>query len=229
MEVSIEAPPVSHDDDHVPKNLFKLPFRLILYGASSSGKTNVIRNLLSKRLPYHDIFGRNVFWFSETASLKDPSMPVIREENLIQGFDTAKLQALWDEQNSLIAEYGKKKAPHILCVLDDTVCSFTDSKGSILRRLFMTGRHSKISLICTSQSYKSIPKAVRCNASDAIFFEMNGREVTAVCEEQSIKCDRFYDIFADATGEPYSFLTIHMSSHVSQRYQKRLTNSFYTV
>ena len=229
MEVSIEAPPPVSHDDPVPKNLFKIPFRLILYGASSSGKTNVIRNLLSKRLPYHDIFGRNTFWFSETASLQDSSLPPLRPENLIQGFDTVKLQALWDEQNSIIAEFGKKRSPHILCVMDDTVCSFSDSKGSILRRLFMTGRHSKISLICTSQSYKSIPKAVRCNASDAIFFEMNGKEVSAVCEEQSIKCDRFYDIFADATGEPYSFLTIHMNNHVSTRYQKRLTNSFYTV
>jgi hypothetical protein len=170
-----------------PPNLPAPPFRMAIYGHSASGKGVLIANLIgSKRFPYRSVYKRNIFIFSDTISLGDPSFSEVdlAEDHYIKGYDEPMVQRIWAEQDAIIAKHGKAKAVHILMIFDDTVTSLSNNPKSLLRRLFFQGRHSKISTIVTSQSYTALPRAVRTNADTAVFFETNRKQLSIIAEEQ---------------------------------------------
>ena len=215
-----------------PANLPVPPFRMAIYGHSASGKGVLIANLIgSKRFPYRAVYKRNIFIFSDTISLGDPSFSEVdlAEDHYIKGYDEAVVKKIWDENDAIIAKHGKPKAPHILLIFDDTVTSLSNNPKSLLRRLFFQGRHSKISTIVTSQSYTALPRAVRTNADTAVFFETNRKQLSIIAEEQSVEAEVFYAMMRAATDEAYSFLVIMYKKPIPQRYQLRFTNKFFEV
>jgi hypothetical protein len=221
------------EDLEIPSHLFQVPFRLTVYGASASGKGVMLNNLIaSKRFPYRGIFKKNVFIFSETISLGDPSfadLDYLTEDRFIKGYDEKVVAAIWDEQNEIIKKHGKPKAPHVLLLFDDTVTSITSSPSSLLRKLFFQGRHSKISTIVTSQHYAALPRSVRLNADSSVVFDTNKKQAMTMADEQAIETDAFIEILRAATEEPYSFLVIMYKHPIASRYQLRFTGKYYTI
>lgn len=231
-EYAIVPPKAATVETGIPSNLPDIPFRLCIYGASSSGKGVLINNLIgSKKFPYKKVFGKNIFIFSETISLGDTSFADIDlpEDRVIKGYDEHVLMQIWTDQDKIISKWGKPKAPHILFLFDDTVTSISLSPHSLLNRLFFQGRHSKISTCITSQHYGSIPKSVRLNASAAIVFECNKKQALMMGEEQVADPQDFAQILKQATAEPYSFLVIMYKSPVARRYQLRFTGRFFEI
>jgi hypothetical protein len=231
-EIIPPAAAAAQSNGDFPANLPVPPFRMAIYGHSASGKGVLIANLIgSKRFPYRAVYKRNIFIFSDTISLGDPSFSEVdlAEDHYIKGYDEAVVKKIWDENDAIIAKHGKPKAPHVLLVFDDTVTSLSNNPKSLLRRLFFQGRHSKISTLVTSQSYTALPRAVRTNADTAVFFETNRKQLSIIAEEQSVEAEVFYAMMRAATEEAYSFLVIMYKKPIPQRYQLRFSNKFFEV
>ena len=155
----------------VPEHLPQVPFRSLYIAPSFSGKTLAIGNLLTNStMNYNKIFGKNIFIFSPTISLGDPSLHGVEidEDNIYEDYREDIIEGLIEEQSKIIKEYKKQKAPHLLLILDDIITSIPDTKKDILKKLFFSARHYKISLIVTSQQFNQVPHGIRLNASKYI-------------------------------------------------------------
>lgn len=233
-EIIIKAPDIKGDDDEIPKILFKPPFRIIVVAPSNSGKSVLISNLISSRdLPYRKLFKKNIFIWSSTFSLDDPSFSMsdnIEKGNVYDEYNEQSVMEIVNEQIGIIHKYTKKKAPPILFIFDDIINDLPQSRQSVMNKLFFSARHYSISLILLSQQYKMTPRPVRLNASDVIIFQTgNNAEITKISEEQAIPADKFKQILRDATNEPFSFLVIHNKLPIKERYQLRLSNKIYEI
>jgi hypothetical protein len=88
----------------------------------------------------------------------------------------------------------------------------------------------KISMILIVQSYKSVPRAMRINSSDMVFFYIgNDNERDVIASEMPTDQKLFLHILDDATAEPFSFLVVHNKKGIEQRFQKRFTGDFYRI
>ena len=208
----------------IPDHMMQPPFRGLYIAPSFSGKSLAISNLLTNPVfQYQKLFGKNVFIFSPTLSLGDPSMANVEidAENVFSDYDEGIINSIVEEQENIIHEFGKHKAPHILLILDDVITSLPDSKRDLMKKLFFSARHRLISIIVTSQSFVAIPRALRLNASNLFIISVNTSEVKRIAEEQPINSNIFREIYNEATEEPYSFLHINMKKHFKKRYYLR--------
>ncbi len=212
------------ENESIPEPLPKLPFRALLVACSHSGKTLTIGNMLArKEFGYKKILKENIFLFSPTYELGDPSMHGVEldEEHVFKDFDETAIQEIMQDQKDIIKRYGKTKAPHILLVFDDLIAHMPLSKQSLLVKLFFSARHWKISLILTTQSYKHTPKAVRLNSSHMMIFKCNNKEKTQIGEEQVVDIPVFDAVYEIATKEQYSFLYVDNSKPIRERFYVR--------
>ena len=233
-EIEIKAPEIKKNELEIPPILFQPPFRVIVIAPSNSGKSVLISNLISSRdLPYRKFFKKNIFIWSSTFHLDDPSFSLsdnIEKDNVFNEYNEQSVMEIVNEQTGIIKQYTKKKTPHLLFIFDDVVQDLKQSKQSVLNKLFFSARHYSISLILLSQQYKMVPRSVRLNASDIIIFQTgNNSEIQKIAEEQAIPVDRFKQILKDATTEPFSFLVIHQKLPIKERYQLRLSNHIYDI
>jgi hypothetical protein len=212
------------ENKKIPRPLPTLPMRALFCASSGSGKTLTIGNMLGRReFGFKNIFKRNIFLFSPTFELDDPSMHGvdINSDNQFSTFDEAAIAEIMEDQKRLIDRWGKQKAPHVLIVLDDLITMLPQSKQSILTRLFFSARHWKISLILTTQSYKATSKAIRLNCSHMIIYKTNNRERDLMGEEQVLDIPLWRSVYNMATSEAYSFLYIDNTKQPKDRYYVR--------
>ena len=231
-EIIIKAPETKEDKNEISKILFQPPFRIIVVAPSNSGKSVLISNLISSPdLPYRKFFKKNIFIFSSTFNLNDPSFSMsdnIEKTNVYDEYNESAVMEIVNEQVGIIHKYSKKKAPHLLFIFDDVVQDLPKTKMSIMNKLFFSARHYNISLILLSQQYKMVNRPLRLNASDIIIFQTgNNQEIQKIAEEQAIEVNRFKQILKEATEEPFSFLVIHNKLRISERYQLRLSTFIY--
>ena len=124
----------------------------------------------------------------------------ISDENFIDEVEPTLLKTLIEEQKSIIQAYGKSYADHILLIYDDTISfkKFWNSESTI--QLFFNSRHYKISIIITSQNYKSMPKSLRLNMSQMLlYFTANQDELKNIYIENSssLGFKKFEQIYRD--------------------------------
>ena len=233
MSFEIRPPPPSDEPKWAYPNLMEPPFRLLIVSPSGSGKTVLLANLIgNEKFPYIKLFGRNTFLFSSTFSLGDPSMSMaqIPPDNVYNSLDISVLNAIVADQRSIIEEYGKAKAPHCLFIFDDVAHQLDYRARETLKGYFFSLRHYKISMILIVQSYKSVPRAMRINSSDMVFFYIgNDNERDVIASEMPTEQKLFLHILDDATSEPFSFLVVHNKKGIEQRFQKRFTGDFYRI
>ena len=172
-------------DPH-PLNHAHLPnprecFRLIIFSPSNSGKSNLIKNIISlDNFGYNRYYKTNIFLFSQTLTLDkiwtDLNVPT---SNLYDHYDESTINN--------IMHYSMKTADGVLIILDDMITSdaaFNNKKCNVLKTLFFSGRHYKVSLIIVSQKLTEIPKSMRGNATHLICFNLkNAKEEKDFLEE----------------------------------------------
>jgi hypothetical protein len=205
-----------------------LPFRMLIAGPSGSGKSNFLLNLISRPDWLGSYFKKTTYIFSPSLNLNDDFNSIKDahkfQPETFQELET-KLNRILEKQEGIIKTHGKKKAYHLLIVLDDCAAMSGFHESKILQKLFFRGRHCLISLIITSQSYKSIPKKVRSNCSHWVIFRpMNMSELDDICsdlfrkKQQKALADRLESIFE----QPYSF--IYIQNEITDYTKKYMVN-----
>ena len=178
------------------KNLFDIPFRLLVVGKSQlSGKSNFVANLLlqeDSRL-YRDNFdGSNIFIWSPSLKTDYKIKTIIAEldipkENLFTEFDENTIEAIYeltkDEFNEAVEE---KEKP---------------------------------------EKYTDILTSARENCSGAVFFSGTDRQLDSIADDHSV-IDRkeFKKIYRKATEEPHSFMVVNYSNPIDSRYMDKNFN-----
>lgn len=137
-------------------------------------------------------------------------------------FDHYDEEALFNIINTQrkIIEYQKKhnhnKLFSILIVVDDFADDVKFSRNSkLLHSLFTRGRHSQISTVVATQKFNALSPIIRVNASDLYVFRLrNYSDLQAFLDEVSAIApkDIILEMYRLATDEPYSFLTVKLTS-----------------
>ena len=191
--------------EHMPQP----PFRMCLVGSSHSGKSNVIKNLITRdEFGYSQHFGKNIFIISKTLMLDD----TYSDMNLPK----THLYTSW--QPTVIEEimsYSKKQKNGTLLLIDDMISDaecFNKKQNNLLTTLFYMGRHYGISLIITSQKYHSIPSGMLSNASAMILFRLKTQREIDSFYDSITMYDNLEERYKLATEERYSFAYLNLAT-----------------
>ena len=127
------TPPENHN---IPSFMMQLPFRLIVIAPTSSGKSTMIHNLLSKsQFNYKQVFKNNIFLFSPSNNFDEVLDSLkIKDENKKDFMDEEFIENIMEEQKELIEKNNKSKATHILMIFDDVVLQIKNTKENILKK-----------------------------------------------------------------------------------------------
>ena len=150
----------------------------------------------------------------------------IPEINFIDEVKPKLLKDLLAEQRVIIELYGKSLANNILLIYDDTISNKKFWNSETVQQMFFNSRHYKISIIITSQNYKSLPKALRLNMSQMLlYFTANQDELKAIFSENSssLGFKRFEEIYRTTChSKAFHFLVINYQNP----HQFRLQSGF---
>jgi len=192
----------------LPSILPKPPFLLTLQAPVRSGKSNLIMNMVYRW--YKPIFDEIIFISptvknDKTCKMLYKDKDIIKmDENLDNDLDMI-LNEIVEQQNETVEEDRK----HILIILDDCLGFLKQGLANLCSRY----RHYKISMIITSQSFRSIPVITRCNSSHYILFSThNKKELDKLEEEFSGNFPQFLNLYKKATEDKYAFLYMDMEN-----------------
>jgi len=147
----------------------------------------------------------------------------ITDDNFIKTVSIKLIEDLIAEQDYIIKTYGKENANNILVCYDDCISHRNFFKSeSILTCLFLS-RHYKISLIITSQNYKTMPLALRNNMSFiCLWITYNTDQLKAIYEENGVSGNfkQFLEIYKTTCEfKPFHFMVINYQNPPAFRLQ----------
>ena len=159
------------------------PFRMYVVGASGSGKSNFILNLLTRENMYLDYFD-SIIIISPTAAHLDPNYRVLNlpETNFFPPEERV-LERVMEIQEKQVEEGGKAESSKTLIVLDDIISYKQFCNSSILLKFAVMSRHWNISMIILSQAYHRIAKSIRLQMSCIIYFKGSNKELEVLTED----------------------------------------------
>ena len=133
-----------------------------------------------------------------------------------------------DDVYENIHDYNSSRKRKILIVFDDMIADIMTNKRfqAIIKELFIRWKKLNVSLVFITQSYFSVPKDIRLNATYYFIMKINNRiELKNIATDHSADIDYndFKKIYRECTKEPYSFLTIDTTLPASDPLRFRKT------
>jgi hypothetical protein len=196
--------------DNIPPPLLRPEFLMVIVGPVRSGKGNLLVNILeNKNFGYKQYFD-DIIYISPTIE-NDVTGRAIKADDSIMKI-TDNLDDI-DLILSSIVELQQKKETiePTLIVLDDMLGLIKSTGHSYFSNLCSKYRHWKLSLIITTQSFRSIPVVCRYNATGYIIFKThNKKEFTKLEEELEGNFPKFEELYDQATEKKYEFLFLDM-------------------
>ena len=187
------------------------PARCLFTGASGSGKTNLLVNLILGGLIEFDsiyLYARNpdqevyedikerIQMLEETYNIK---IPFVFESELSKVVPMEDLDK--DKQN--------------LVIFDDMVTEQERVQNAVISPFFVRSRHKNCSVYYLSQSYSLTPITARRNVTFLCFFGTpRGRDIQLIWSDHAGEIDfkKFKQAYLNATAVRYSFFTIDLTN-----------------
>lgn len=121
-----------------------------------------------------------------------------------------------DEEEEPVNMYGKICPKQKLIIFEDQVFEGRE-RLEIVKSYFSRGRNAGFSVILTSQSWYSIPKAIRLNANYVMLFKQcNMKDIRLTLSEFpgiNMTLEQFVKAYQIATDKPMNFMLIDMVTH----------------
>lgn len=203
--------------------LMKPPFLGVINGSVRTGKSNLLMNLIYNNSFYKGMFDK-IIYISPTVH-NDATLKHLKEDE-----DVMKISDDLDELDMILHKIVELKDKdedehglYYLIILDD--CLGYIKPKSYVSYLCSRYRHYRLSLIFTSQNFRSIPNIIRTNASFYILFKTtNRKEYKKYIEEFGGLFKKFDEIYDEATEQPYNFLYIDLRNlHALHNFDKKLS------
>lgn len=205
-------------------------FSWIISGASGSGKTQLLLNVLTRKDLLGDYF-HCIIIFSPTAGELDDTYNALKlpEENFIKTFDVDILQTILDNRKKTITDKGIEwtgKNSRVLLIFDDMIAekNFLNSQETLM--MFTLLRHYLCSVVICSQSFKKIPRSIRINANWLCIFPSLESEIQIMLDEicpSGITKKDFRKIIDYCTSGKYDFMNIQNHADPKERIRKNLS------
>ena len=187
------------------------PYRILIIGASGSGKTNALLNLMNNQPDIDKIY----LYAKDPYEANYQYLINKREKVGLDHFDDPK--AFIEYSNDMqdvhknINDYNPRKNRKVLIVFDDMIADMINNKklDSIVTEFFIRGRKLNISIAFITQSYFKVPKNVRLNSTHFFIMKIpSKRELQQIVLNHSSDIDfkDFIKIYKKYTKELYSFL-----------------------
>ena len=209
--------------DAIPRH----PMRSYFSGASGSGKTNLVTNLMRRKSYYRNFFDC-IFLFSPTAhtdsiqsALKVPPSNICTD---LDGVGEDHLMHILNVQKDYIKKYSLAKSDKLLIIFDDILA--TKFLNGPVFKLFLTqSRHYNVSLCVLSQKFVGVPRLLRLQFTDIFYFKGSNSENMKIIEEYTPagkNKKQMQALVELACEEPYSFLYINTRCPIPTRFRKNL-------
>ena len=196
--------PLQHK--HLPDPAKK--FRALIVGASHSGKSLMVLNMLQREdFGYRD-------WFQDEIFIVSPTIGLDSTWNQIDLPKYHKMDSWKDSTMNQLLKYSVKQPRGILLVLDDLAASDCTNahKDQMLSKIMMTGRHYGVSLFLMTQKYNSVSTRVRANASHVMTFALPTTSEMKLFLSDNSDVPNVERCYQTATSVPYGFMYIDRST-----------------
>ena len=203
----------------------RLGSSVLMVGSSGSGKSTLLVSLLTEKRFFKGAFDETII-VSPTCFSDDIQQALnVDPDNCIDDISQAPgiIGDLMKEQRQLIEEKGAHKAPQICLIYDDIIGDRDLLKSPEFVKSFIASRHCNITTFLCSQSWTSIPRRNRLQASNIFFFRGSASESDKMVEEYSppgFSKKRMLKLIDFATKEKYSFLHINLKVPHAERYRR---------
>lgn len=182
----------------------KLPFRMVITGASGSGKTNALINIIQKI----NAFDKIMIWAKDTEEpLYASFIDDIRTYEKKHG---ASILTVSNTIADLPSVDSMNKENNTVLVIDDMVTE-KDKALSKVSEYFIRGRKKNVSPIFLTQSYFDVPTIIRKQCSYFIFTKISGeRDLNMILKDfrLGISEEQIMKLYNEATkgGFPNFFM-----------------------
>ena len=182
------------------------PYRILIIGASGSGKTKALLNLINNQPDIDKIY----LYAKDPYEDKYQFLINKRESTGLKHFNDPK--AFIEYSNDMqdvyknINDYNPDKENKILIVFDDMIADMINNKklNPVVTELFFRGRKLNISLVIIK-----VPKDVRLNSTHSFIMKISNKtelQQIALNHSPDIDFKDFFKIYKKCTAEPFSFL-----------------------
>lgn len=194
----------------------KVPFRMLIVGASGTGKTMTLLNLIHN---FNNTFS-NIFILTKNAD--EPLYNYLGDKLGNQGLEIRE----GIENAPVLDELNKEE--QTLIVMDDLV---VERNQKVLENYFIRARKLNCSLIYISQSYYDVPKIIRKNLNYLIIKQLSSMaDLARIIREYSLGLEKeeVVAMYENATENKTDFLLVDMDADVNDRFRKNF-NQYYDV
>lgn len=215
------------DNDDSKYNMaeeWHFPFRFCIVGASGSGKSNILMNLLFNE--FNKVLKRVV-----VIAGKPDTNKIIKDEFTKRKpqFDLELHRKYDDKKVSEIMDKLEEDPKESVFIFEDLMSSNIMKKGTnnTVDRIFQNGRSNKISTIVTAQKYMDMNGSSRStNCSMLFLFENNEEDIKKIHKEHNtgMSFDKFKKLVDEHTREPYSFIVIDHKQPKGKRLRDKEMN-----
>lgn len=199
-------------------------FTMLIVGARRSGKSFMLLNQL---LPmYKEQFD---LIYIVTPSRDFDNFDLNPMSGIFDTYSTELLQVLFRQQEEMFEEDNSLKS---LVILDDCISAdnFKSLKEANIINLIATrGRHVGISLIITTQNYKSVSPSLRINSDVVIWFERNSARKLYEEREVVENYKKFREIVSVATAKIHGYLVLTIFDRELCYYYDPETKEFFSI
>lgn len=210
----------------VPKH----PFRFLLSGASGSGKSTVLLNLLKRFYVKDDdsSYFDKIYAIGPTVKFDDLWKELdLPEDQLIEKPDKEFLEQLFNDQEQKVKAQGIDNADKVLLAFEDIISHAKFMRSKEFLKAYVMGRHMNISTMVCTQSFTKVPRACRLQCTQVAFFPSSQSEMILMNEEfcppRMSKKD-FHQLMAYATTpdeeDSHPFLYIDHPAKPRDRFRK---------
>lgn len=211
----------------------KHPFRMLLTGASGSGKSTFLLNLLNRLYKNKDTgksYFDDIYAVGPTVKFDDLYETLkLDDAHLIEEPTIEFMDKVFNDQKQAIKGKGIDKAKKVLIIFEDIIGhkKFMNSKQFL--KAFVMSRHFNVSVMVCSQSYTKVPRPCRLQCTQIAFFPSKKSEMDLICDEYcppKMKKKEFQEIVDHATTpaeeNDHPFLYIDMNERPKKRFRKTL-------
>lgn len=206
--------PTTKKVNKIPYPLQKPNFLLIVCGPCKSGKGVYLMNLIENRnFGYRDYFD-NIVYISPTLESDTTGQVLYKDEEIVK---ITKDLDHFNEILEIIANKQKDSGESMLLCIDDCL-GLIGSNSSFFSNFCSKYRHYNMSVVVSTQNFRSLPLICRSNASGYIFYRThNLKEKEKMNDELSGMYPDFMDLYDKATSKKYDFLYLDVEEQSAWR------------
>jgi hypothetical protein len=221
-------------NEYIPKEKYRnkseltmqWPFRCLIVGSSSKGKTNVVLNIVLKQLDFDKLYlyykdsteDKYQFLISYMTSLEKKYNEINEDDEKLIEHSTS--------QSDIVKCDDLDPSKQNLIIIDDMV---VEKHQEEIEDLFIRCRKRKTSIIYQTQNVFRTPQNIKKNCNYIILFGTTKSEMREIAKVYATDIDfkEFMRIYKEATSEPYGWLLIDMAaSNIHMKYRSRFDGMY---